>query len=118
MTLSKTIPVCGECRIVMRPERNDSTLLIDGARQLYHTDCWRCPACSHRVLVGHGEPIDAYSALNFGAQVRRARAGEWHFEPDPTVEAAIARAALTARPPPLEEQETQPAAAHRLGVPS
>jgi predicted RNA-binding Zn-ribbon protein involved in translation (DUF1610 family) len=50
-------PVCGACKVELRPECND-VAVVDyadyGAYQMWAADLWKCPNCGVEIIGGFG----------------------------------------------------------------
>lgn len=48
---------CAGCKVLLRPRKNDVTVLITasfGPYQIWQADLWECPECSQQVILGYG----------------------------------------------------------------
>ena len=62
-------PVCVECGLEMRPEKNGVGLLDMaefGAYQIWDADKWKCPSCGKEIIVGFGNnPVSQHFEPEF-----------------------------------------------------
>lgn len=54
--MSQPTPICVECRIEMRCEKNSQLVNDPKVGQFASTywvgDVWKCPSCGHRIVTG------------------------------------------------------------------
>lgn len=81
--MSRHRPVCVQCCVEMRPEKNDvlvvdyrmpSSVETDPAKQLLHecwsADLWKCPRCNRSIVQGYGQRPLAYTEHGITEQIQ------------------------------------------------
>lgn len=79
--LTKHKPLCWQCGLEMRPEKNGVAVIemaSFGPAAIYMADLWRCSECSIQVIAGlSNNPIAEHYEAGFAAALERAEADEW-----------------------------------------
>ncbi len=66
MGLTKSTPICAECKVLMRCCKNSQFVrdpVVDGwPATLWSGDVWKCPGCSCKVITGFGQKFTSEAA--------------------------------------------------------